>query len=257
MRHNLISKIINEVADLVYPPGLYCNCCGKITDPGRTYGLCNDCMRDMRWITGRACAKCGKALGETDPGAICHYCKSHEHFFDKGYACCEYGMHEKTLLYELKYASRGDIGVKLGEAAYDRMAAELGEEELRDAYDLVLPVPLYKERKMRRGFNQAELMAREFSERSGIACDDEILFRTRPTEAMKGLGPSERRANIQGAFSVNEEKSPVLAGARTLVIDDIFTTGATLDEIARVLKEAGASRVDTLVFAAGADYLIV
>ena len=256
MRYNLISKIANEVIDLVYPPGLYCNCCGKITDKSRTYELCNDCIRDIKWITGRACEKCGKALGESDPGAICHYCKTHEHVFDKGYACCEYGMHEKTLLYEMKYASRGDIAKILGEVIYDRMLAELGADGLRGAYDLVLPVPLYKERKLKRGFNQAELMAREFSRRSGIAFDNEILFRTRPTDAMKGLGPSERKANIQGAFSINEEKTDVLSGARIIVVDDIFTTGATLDEAAGMLKVAGAARVDTLVFAAGADYSI-
>ena len=255
MRHNLISKIINEVIDLVYPPGLYCNCCGKITDDSRTYGLCNDCMKDVKWITGRSCRKCGKAMGETDPGEVCFYCKTHEHVFDRGYACCEYGMHEKTLLYELKYASRGDIGNILGEIVFDKMDSELGEE-LCDAYDLVLPVPLYKERKQKRGFNQAELMAREFAERSGIACETDILIRTKQTEAMKGLGPSERRANIQGAFSVNEEKAYKLIGTRVLVIDDIFTTGATLDEIACVLKLAGVCRVDFAVFAASADYTI-
>ena len=255
MRHYLIEKIINEVVDLVYPPGLYCYCCGKITDKSRTYGLCNDCMEDIKWITGRACRKCGKALGDTDPGDVCFYCKRHGHVFDRGYACCEYGMHEKTLLYELKYASRGDIGRKIGEAVYDRMAAEFGGE-LSEIYDLVLPVPLYKERKLKRGFNQAELMAEEVSKKSGIACDAEVLLRIRPTDAMKGLGPSERRANIQGAFAVNEEKASILIGARVLVIDDIFTTGATLDEIACVLKSAGASRVDTAVFAASADYTI-
>ena len=246
--------IASELLDVFFPPGLYCTCCGKITDDTRTYGLCNDCMRDIKWVSGRTCAKCGKVMSETDPGEVCFYCRSNEHSFDKGYACAEYGEYEKTLLYELKYASRGDIGKAMGEIVYDRMAAEFGEAGLALSYDMVLPVPLYIIRKKRRGFNQAELIAEEFAERSGIRMENKLLIRSKETVAMKGLGPAERRANIQGAFTLREGAEEILQGARILMLDDIFTTGATLDEAALVLKNAGASRVDFCVFAAGADY---
>ena len=249
--------IANELLELLYPPGLYCNCCGKITDDTRTYGLCNDCMSDMRWVSGRTCTKCGKVMSETDPGEVCFYCRYHEHSFDKGYTCTEYGMHEKNLLYELKYASRGDIGIALGEILFDRMAAEFGESGLARAYDLVIPIPIHKRRNNKRGFNQAELIAKDFSERSGLTMDAKTLIRTKETGAMKGLGPAERRANIQGAFKIREDRAEIAKSARILLIDDIFTTGATLDEAAAVLKDSGASRVDFAVFASGADYLIV
>ena len=81
------------------------------------------------------------------------------------------------------------------------------------------------------------------------------MKRTRPTLPMKGLGPEARIANIQGAFDVRARKLPLIAGARILLIDDIFTTGATIDEIARILKDAGASRVDFLAFAAAGDMI--
>lgn len=246
--------IVNELLDVLYPPGLYCNCCGKITDETRTYGLCNDCMRDLKWVSGRTCTKCGKVMSETDPGEVCFYCRSHEHYFDRGYACAEYGMHEKNLLYELKYASRGDIGLAMGEIIYDRMAAEFGEDGLALTYDLVIPIPIHKRRKNTRGFNQAELIAKDFSERSGLAMDAKLLVRTKETGAMKGLGPAERRSNIQGAFGIMNGREGLVQGARILIIDDIFTTGATIDEAAAVLKDAGASLVDFCVFASGADY---
>lgn len=255
MAESIIRMISNKLLDTLYPPGLYCNCCGKITDDTRTYGLCNDCMRDISWINGRSCVKCGKAMSETDPGEVCFYCRNHEHIFDKGYACAEYGAHEKAMLYELKYASRGDIGRAIGEIVYDRMAAELGEDVLAGAYDAVIPVPAFKKRRDRRGFNQAEVIASSFSEYADLECRTDILIRVKETKAMKGLGPSERRANIHGAFKLKEQKPGPVKGRRLLLIDDIYTTGATIDEAASVLKSAGAARVDFAVFAAGADII--
>ena len=256
-RGSWIGKIANEGLDCLYPPGLYCICCGKIIDASRTYMMCNECIRDMKWITGRSCAKCGKALGDTDPEDICHGCRHYDYHFDRGYACAEYGAHEKAVLYELKYASRGDIGKILGEIVYDRMVSEFGEDGLGDAYDLVIPIPIFRQRRKTRGFNHAEIIAKSFAERAEIAYSREILFRSRATLPMKGLGPSERMTNIQGAFSVREELKEKIVGKDLLLIDDIYTTGATLSEAARVLKDSGAARVDFASFAAGADYLIV
>jgi ComF family protein len=255
-RGSWIRKLANEVLDCLYPPGLYCICCGKIIDASRTYMMCNDCIRDMKWIRGRSCTKCGKALGDTDPGDVCYGCRNYDYSFDHGYACAEYGAHEKAVLYELKYASRGDIGKTLGEIVYDRMAAEFGENGLKDAYDLVIPIPIFKQRRKTRGFNQAEIIAKSFAERAGIPYSRDVLIRSKETLPMKGLGPSERMANIQGAFAIREELKEKTAGARLLLIDDIYTTGATLSEAARILKDAGASTVDFASFAAGADILL-
>ena len=254
--NGIFKRIANELLDLVYPPGLYCNCCGKITDDSRTYGLCNECMGNIRWNTSRACIKCGKALTDTDPGETCFWCRQHPHSFDRGYACAEYGMHEKTLIYEMKYASRGDIALTIGEIVYDRMAAELGKDVLRDSYDMAVPIPIYRKRKNTRGFNQAALIAKEFSKRSGIPMDEDILYRAKATSPMKGLGPAERRANISGAFALRNHRADAVSGKSILLIDDIYTTGVTIDEAATVLKAAGASRVDFVAFASGADMLL-
>ncbi|MBQ9273031.1 MAG: ComF family protein [Mogibacterium sp.] len=264
--------------DLIYPPGLYCISCGKITDSSRTYRLCNDCMQAMNWNTGRACSRCGRPLSENDPGEMCFSCAHKESseqtsWFDRGYACTSYGAAEQSVIFTLKYGGRSDIGETLGEIMYEYMQALYPQRQLCGMYDMVVPVPVHKERKSRRGFNHAEVMAQSFAKRAGIRCESNALIRTRPTQPMKGLRPSERKANIAGVFEIRPYKLKDLTGARVLLIDDIFTTGATIDEAARILKcpqpagdpftgtregyevSSGASRVDFIAFAAAGDMI--
>ena len=247
--------------DLVYPPGLYCICCGKITDDSRTYRLCNDCMRSMNWNTGRRCAKCGRPLVDADPGELCFGCSQSEaagkrHSFDKGHACAGYGACAQSVIFALKYGGRADIGDMLGEIMYDFMLSEYGADELMAMYDIVTAVPVHTDKLKKRGFNHAELIGRGFAERAGLGFDPGMLVRTRGTVPMKGLGPEERRANIRGAFEIRNSRLPEIEGSRILLIDDIFTTGATIDETASVLKLHGASEVDFLAFAAAGDMVI-
>ena len=104
-----------------------------------------------------------------------------------------------------------------------------------------------------RGFNQAALIANRFADFAGLECDEDILIRVKETHIMRSLGPEERRANISGAFEIRKRRVGDAAGKKLALIDDIYTTGATVDEIARLLKSAGAAQVDVLTFAAGAD----
>lgn len=277
MAEGWLTKIGNELLDLVYPPGLYCISCGKIIDDSRTYRLCNDCMHAVNWISEARCMKCGRPLSENDPGPLCFNCSarraSDRHYaFDKGHVCAGYGSVEQAVIFDLKYGGKGDIGETLGEILHDRMLSEYGHDTLADMYDYVIPVPIHKERKNRRGFNHADLMAKSFAKRAGLSCDADVLVRTRQTLPMKGLGPLERVANIHGAFEIRERKLPLIKDARMLLVDDIFTTGATINEIAALLKDpsghgdgntgrhtaklCGAKRVDFLAFAAAGDMII-
>ena len=256
-----LRRIGNEMLDLVYPPGLYCICCGKIIDDSRTYRLCNDCMRSMNWNTGRHCLKCGRPLAENDPGELCFGCAQreaagHGQGFDRGHACTGYGACAQAVIFSLKYGGRADIGDTLGEILYDYMMSEYSEDELAAMYDIVIPVPVHADKLKKRGFNHAELIGRGFTERAGLRFDPGVLVRNRETIPMKGLGPEERRANIRGAFGIRNSRLPQIQGSRILLIDDIFTTGSTVDETASLLKSHGASRVDFLAFAAAGDMII-
>lgn len=249
----LIRTLFKETLDLIYPPSLYCICCGKIIDQTRTYRLCNDCMDGLKWIGDRTCRKCGKRLSSVNPGEVCFNCKEHGHSFDFGYTCTEYGTHERAMVFSLKYDGRTDIADTIGEIMYDRMTAEFGSDALASNYDIIVPVPVHRSKKDSRGFNQAALIAESFCRRAGLRADDDILVRVRQTHIMRSLGPDERRENIRGAFEIRKRRIPDIQGKRILIIDDIYTTGATADEIASLLKSAGASAVDLLSFAAGAD----
>lgn len=239
--------------DLIYPPSLYCICCGKIIDDSRPYRLCNDCMAGIKWIDARTCSKCGKQLSGSDPLETCFSCRERAHAFDRGYTCTEYGTHERAIVFSLKYDGRSDIAPTVGEIMADRMLAEFGPEELKSMYDMAIPVPVHPRRKSIRGYNQAALIAREFGKRTGIRAEEDLLIRVRETHRMKSLGPDQRRENIRGAFAVRRGREEELADKRVLIIDDIYTTGATVDEIAEVLDNAGTAGVDFLSFSSGAD----
>ncbi len=252
----LINRACGAALDLIYPEGLYCISCGKIIDDSRTYRLCDDCMKSVNWITDRHCARCGKPLSENNPGELCFSCTDRirtdrEPAFDRGFACAGYGACEQAVIFSFKYGYRSDIGDTLGEIMYDRMTAEFEPDELSAMYDMVVPVPVFKEKKKKRGFNHAELMAEAFAKRAGIKCEPDLIIRTRETLPMKGLSPGERRDNVSGAFAVRERKKALTAGACILIVDDIYTTGSTIEEIASLLSDA--ARVDFLTFAAGAD----
>lgn len=260
-RTEWLKRVGNEILDLVYPPGLYCICCGKIIDGSRTYRLCNECMGSLNWNTGRRCASCGRPLADTDPGELCFGCAQYEaagreRCFDTGHACCGYGACAQSVIFSLKYGGHAEIGDTLGEIMYDYMLAEYGESSLESMYDIVMPVPVYADKFKKRGFDHAELIGRGFARRAGLRFDPAALIRLRETVPMKGLGPEARRANIRGAFGIRNSRLPVIQGAKILLVDDIFTTGSTVDEIASVLKAHGAAKVDFLAFAAAGDMVI-
>ena len=248
MINNLMEKLVRRI----YPDELYCLSCGKAIDWSRPYGLCDSCMKNMKWASGRLCRKCGKLLSDNNPGDTCYNCRAISHKFNQGYSCIEYGIQGRSLVYALKYDEKPAVARSIGEIMADRMLAEFTEEELRGKYDLIVPVPVAEERLKARGYNQAALIAEYFAAKTGLPYYGEVLARTRETAKLKGMTPSERRASLQGSFATSFAS---LGGASCLVIDDIMTTGATADEVAEVLYASGAANVDFLSFASGADVI--
>lgn len=234
--------MIDRLLELVFPENIYCMCCGAIIDRSRSYALCDSCMEHFHWQTGRTCHICGKRLQETFPGEICYSCMENDHYFDRAFSCVTYGLYERGLVMDFKYGDSPYIGRKIAEMMIDRME----NEEIE--YDYVTPVPIHENRKRKRGYNQAEIIAKEFAKLSGTKYN-QCVRRIRDTIPMKGLSSHERFPNVDGAFQVAGDVS----GKRILLIDDIYTTGATLDAISKALKDEGAEAVYGLCFAAGAN----
>lgn len=258
--------MVDDLLDLLYPKDLYCICCGKIIDGSRTYRLCDDCIKHVKWNTGRVCERCGRRLSDNNPKSICFNCSSNKHIFRKGFSCAEYGTHERYIVMGFKYGNRLHIGETIGEMLTDRMQSIFDKKELESAYDLLVPVPLSHKRELARGFNQTQVIAAHFAKfanlsalnvnyRGNKAFIEEPLMRVKDTVAMKSLSPDERKENLKGSFVARADYMEKIDGTNCLVIDDIYTTGATVDEISKTLYELGAKNVDFISFASGADVL--
>lgn len=237
--------MIKKLEDMLYPKSIYCIMCGSVIDGTRKYSLCDNCIEKFMWIKDRTCAKCGKILEGYWQNDLCGDCMEREHYFDKGFTCSKYGLYERNLILEFKKRDKSYIGRILGEILYDRIVIENID------FDVIISVPIHRARLRERGYNQAELMAKFLAERLGVKYVKDVLKRTRKTIPMKKLGVWDRMKNLEGAFAVNEGKVKAIESKNVLLVDDIYTTGATLDVCSKILKEKGAAKIYVITFAAG------
>ena len=243
----LVNAAARQFLELVFPSNIYCVACGGIIDQTRPYALCDRCARAFHWANGRTCAKCGKILQDTYPRDICLDCRENARVFAKGYICVQYGMRERDLLLAFKYGGQAFVGEKLAEIMADRIAPE--ELDI----DLIVPVPMHRRKQRRRGFNQADLMARRLAKKLSVPYAANLLLRTTDTPAMSKLNPVERRGNLEGAFGLAAGGERRVAGASILLVDDIYTTGSTGDACSETLLAGGAAEVRLISFAGGAN----
>lgn len=218
-----IRALVDQTMNLLYPPGLYCNCCGNLIDETRTYHLCDHCISHMDFD--------GEELQEQNGlNVLC---------------CTRYGLYTRTLIFALKYNGKKYIARDLAQIMADRLTLS-GIE-----YDLIVPVPLFRAKERKRGFNHAALMGKFLAEKTGKPCISDGLIRTADTMPMRGLSPSERAANVKNMFQLNPCRKDVLTGKRILLLDDFFTTGSTGRECQSALRAAFPEEVYFLAFAAG------
>jgi ComF family protein len=150
-------------------------------------------------------------------------------------------------VHALKYQDRTDLAPAMG-----RWMARAGHELLDDA-DVLVPVPLHWRRAWGRRYNQSGALARVIERQTGVRMAPEALRRIRPTEQQIGLSRTQRASNVQGAFKVATDRQSLIAGRRVVLVDDVLTSGATVDACARALLRAKAASVDVLVFARVVD----
>ena len=240
-----IKRILEIVSEAIFPSNIYCICCGSLIDSSRSYSLCDNCIGKFHWITGATCDKCGKALPEEFHGNTCYDCMQREHHFDRGYSCLTYGFYERQVMMDFKYNNKGYLGEKLGDILYDRISLENLE------IDVIIAVPVSRERLKKRGYNKSELMARRLGTRMNVPVDSKSLVRKMNTRLLRTMNPAEREIALKGAFGISPKAN--VERKRILLIDDIYTTGATADACSKVLKEAGALEVLVLSLASGGN----
>ena len=227
---------------LIYPSSIYCIACGNLIDKTRKYSLCDECIRKFNWVTQRSCDKCGRPLRDNQKGDRCGICNDVELAFEKGYVCVEYDDDTKEIVHHYKFNDQVYIAKVVAEIMRDKLK---GKCEL---LSLITAVPMHKKRLRKRGYNQAEVLARELGKLIALPYEP-LLARVNPTPPMSSLGIEARRLNLEEAFAMR--KGQDARDKTILLIDDVLTTGSTADACARVMLDAGAKRVNLAVFAAG------
>lgn len=233
--------MVRFLLDLLYPAKPRCDICGR---SGAAI-VCDTCMASLDYLQGVTCLHCGKQLNEQYPGSICPDCLSGSFYYKRAYSCFEYSGMGKELIYKLKYEGKA----KLSKAIAALMEERLQNERLE--IDAIVPVPIHKNKLAARGFNQSLLIALELGERLRKPVLD-CLVRIRETKEQYNLDKAQRHLNIVDAFSVkllyNNDKYKNI-----LLIDDIYTTGSTVNECSKVLKELGAKNIYVITAATGSN----
>jgi ComF family protein len=231
--------------DLFYPPSCLA-CRHAISEHG---GLCPSCWGAMRFIERPFCERLGTpfeadlAAGE-DKSTISPAAFADPPAFHRARAVARYEEGPaRQLIHRLKYGDRNELAGPMG-----RWMARAGAELLGDA-DILIPVPLHWTRLARRRFNQSAALAFAIERESAVPVESELLVRVKPTQSQVGLTRRQRAQNIQGAFQVPAARRIEAEKRKLVLVDDVMTSGATLNAAARVLLRAGAARVDALVFA--------
>ncbi len=254
------SRFLKALAAVVFPNR--CASCGSFWEPPHSGGqgvsvfdpirrfLCPDCIDGCQEVKRPMCSRCGLMFkSRSGDDHRCSECLTRPGHFGMARAVGVYTGGLLDLVHQFKYQGQLGLVPSLG-----RMLREAYQRYWHECQtDWAIPIPLHRQRLRRRGFNQADLLLQSWLKTTaavglqGPARGAHILERIRPTSPQTGLKRSERRRNMRGAFRVVAREE--IQGRRLLLVDDVFTTGATVDEAARVLVAAGAVSVDVLTLA--------
>jgi ComF family protein len=222
--------------------------CVACREPVDGEGVCSDCWAKLSFIAPPFCPRLGiPFVYDPGPDMLSMEAISNPPAYARARAAVRYDDVARTLVHALKYQDRTDLAPTMG-----RWMARAGRD-LLDGADVLIPVPLHWRRAWHRRYNQSGALARVIERQSGVSVVSEALRRTRSTEQQIGLSRPQRASNVQGAFKVAPDRQALIAGRRVVLIDDVLTSGATVDACARALLRARAASVDVLVFARVVD----
>jgi ComF family protein len=222
--------------------------CVSCREPVDGEGVCAACWAKLSFIAPPYCPRLGiPFVYDPGPELLSMEAIANPPAYQRARAAVRYDDVARTLVHALKYQDRTDLAPAMG-----RWMARAGKELLAEA-DVLVPVPLHWRRGWSRRYNQSGALARVISRQSGVNLASDALRRVRSTEQQVGLSRAQRATNVQGAFKVAPERATEVQSRRVILVDDVLTSGATVDACARALLRAKAARVDVLVFARVVD----
>ena len=232
-----------RILDIIYPRR--CPICNGIVG-GRKTRVCPDCVGKLSIIKEPRCKKCSKQL-ENNQDEYCFDCHHKKHYFDEGYAVLQYDEQMQKSMAYFKFHGRPEYGEFYAELLV-RAARQIIE---RWQVEVLLPVPIHRARRNTRGYNQTEIIGRVLSKELAIPIRTDLIKRVKNTKAQKQLNIDERKKNVQNAFIASSEVGKY---GCILIIDDIYTTGSTIDEMAKELREKGVNKVFFLTVCIGGGF---
>jgi ComF family protein len=245
-RDNTVMKFLSQLIDIIYPPR--CHICSRFLSPDErphsSFHLCSRCLAGLTPITHPMCTVCGLPF-PTSPGPdhLCENCFRKQPWYDFLRSPYLYSGPFMESIQRFKYNMETHLKSSLG-----HLLSSFAKEWIPNLKDFVIvPVPLHRRRLRERGFNQSLLLARILASDLGNQLDYLSLIRNRYTRAQTGLKKKERRKNVKDAFSIIHPDA--IKDKKILLVDDVFTTGYTLNECARTLKKSGATTVICLTMA--------
>ncbi|MCM1083019.1 MAG: ComF family protein [Clostridium sp.] len=227
-----LKTVADKVLNLVYPPS--CALCGDLLSKGERY-ICTACDVLLPRVTEPTCFKCGKEISD-DEAELCEDCLRHERSFVRGFPAMNYDETFQESIAAFKYHGKKDYGKYF---AYE-IARSRGRDIVEAGPEVLIPIPLHKKKLRKRGYNQAEVVARELGQRLGIPVDDKILIRTVNTLPQKRLNNVERENNLKKAFHSHQKR---VKYNKVMLVDDIYTTGATVEACTKVLHNIGVKDI--------------
>lgn len=237
-------RLVHRLSDLVLPPACVA-CQTRMVDHD---ALCPSCWRQIDFIRPPLCDRLGLPLPYDTGGVmISAAALADPPDFDRARAVALYTGPMRDLVHDFKYGDKHHSRRLLG-----RWMCQAGCE-LLDGCDVVMAVPLARGRLLRRRFNQSQILAQEIAGMTGKPLAPLAVARIRATRSQVGLSRGERRRNVAGAFAIRPGQEAAIAGRAVLLVDDVLTTGATAGAVARVLKKAGAVRIDVLALTLAGD----
>lgn len=234
--------IADSVLDWIYPRR--CPVCDGILGKKEPY-ICRNCARKLKPVEEPRCWKCSKSIHSWTE-EYCTECGKGRHFYDRGFAVYPYHGPIQGSLMRFKYSGRQEYA-----GFYARAIAVYGGRMIRRTKaEVLVPVPIHRKKLRTRGYNQAEVLARCLAKETGLPVDSSLVLRKKNTLPQKELSPEERRKNLREAFCLRhpEKKIPY---RRILLVDDIYTTGSTVDALAALFRQAGVEAIFFVTVAIG------
>lgn len=227
----------NEILGWLYPPR--CPVCGNVvflSSKGQVT-VCSGCEKVFQRVQSPVCCRCGRPVEQEEE--FCMNCRERRFSYVRGYPVWIYNVPMRKSIAAFKYHGRREYAVYYGQ----EFARMYGKQLKRCCIQALVPVPLFSAKQRHRGYNQAELFAREIGCRLGIPVYDDYLLRVRNTIPQKELNDKQRYINMQKAFGINKKKNDYAGLKNIMLVDDIYTTGATIEACTRILLQSGVEKV--------------